>query len=216
MNDLTPRINKLINMPDMVEIVRDQVAAILSLEIQNQYMMAQSVDIKNIKDFDINIYVENGRPYEASGDNIPTRFINILLPKVTLLSGNGRMGNQKEQATIWIDCAACGNDSGSFRDEKSATFRAWRIARVARRILMSDAYTYLDLRGTVGSRTVISMEAGAPEKTEREKDAALAFVVVRITLEVQFMECFIAHDGIPLEALYFDVEPVTGELVVPL
>jgi hypothetical protein len=216
MSDLTPQINEFINTPDMAEIVRDQIAAILSLEIQNQYMMAQDMDIKSIKDLDINIYVENGRPYEISGDKVPMRFVNILLPKVTLLSGNSRLGNQKEQATIWIDCAACGNDSGNFRDEKSATFRAWRIARIVRRILMSDAYTYLGLRGTVGSRVIVSMEAGAPEKTEIEKDAALAFVVVRMSLEVQFLECFIVNNGIPLEAIYFDVDPSTGELVVPI
>jgi hypothetical protein len=216
MSDLiTPQINELINTPDVIEIVRDQVAALLSLEIKNQYTMAQTAGIQNIKDFEIGIYVENGRPYEASGDNIPMRFVNILLPKVIQLAGNSRKGNQKEQATIFIDCAACGNDSGNFRDEKSATFRAWRIARIVRRILMSDAYTYLGLRGTVGSRVIVSMEAGAPEKTELEKDAALSFVVVRISLEVQFLECFIANNGVPLEAIYFDVDPITGEVVVP-
>jgi hypothetical protein len=205
-------ISELIDAPDTVEIVRDQIAAILSLELQNQSALAQSAGIPNVKEFEVPVYVENARPYD--GDSVPIRFVNITLPRVISISGNARLGSQKEQSTIFIDCVACGNDSGDFRDDKSSSLRAWRVARIVRRILMSDAYTYLGLRGVVGSRLVTSLEAGTPEKSEREKEASLFFTIIRISLEVQFAERYIEMTGVPLESIAFEVDPITGEVRV--
>jgi hypothetical protein len=207
-------ITELQNEPDIVEIVRDQVAAILSLELQNQHTIAQNQHAVDAKDYNIPVYVENGRPYEAQDDKPIMRFVNILLPRVAVPEANPRMGKQKEQATFFIDCAAYGNDSGNFRDDKSAAFRAWRVMRLVRRILMSDYYTYLGMRGIVGSRVITMMEAGTPEKPELDRESALSYVIIRATFEVQFLERSIEAGGPPLELIDFEIDPVSGELTV--
>ena len=203
------QIKELITEPDTLEIVRDQLAAILSLELQNQYALARQSGAANAADYHIPVYVENTRPYDAGDDNPLPRFVNVLLPKVDVPDANPRLGMQKEQAVFWIDCCARGNDGGDFRDDKSASIRAWKTARIIRRILMSDYYTYLGLRGTVGSRTVTAMEAGTPDKAG---ESALSYAVIRITVAVQFLEKAIEAEGFPLEAIDWEVDPASGEL----
>jgi hypothetical protein len=202
-------IKELITEPDTLEIVRDQIAAILSLELQNQYAIAVEDGAANAAEYHIPVYVENTRPYEAGDDNPLPRFVNVLLPKVDAPEANPRLGMQKEQAVFWIDCCARGNDGGNFRDDRSAGIRAWKVTRLVRRILMSDYYTYLGLRGTVGSRIVTSMEAGTPEKIS---ESALAYVIIRVTVAVQFLEKAIEAEGFPLEAIDWELDPASGEL----
>jgi hypothetical protein len=209
----TPRIQQLIDTPDMVEVVRDQIAAVLSLELQNQYVLANERSLSYAKEYNIPVYVENGRPYEASGDKRLLRFVNVLLPKVIVPVTNARVGGQKEQAFFFIDCVACGNDTGTFRDDKSECFRVWKITRIVRRILMATEYAYLGLRGVVGSRIITSIEDGTPEKSDIDRESAIFYVVVRITLEVQFIERYIDTDGGLMEPVRFEVEPYSGEIL---
>jgi hypothetical protein len=216
MNKKTPRINELINEPDNIEIIRDQIAAILSLELQNQSTLAREAELPDYKDFNIPVYVENDRPYEASGNAPVTRLINVLLPKLIVPKINARSGDQKETATIHIDCVACGNDFGGFRDDRSAAIRAWKICRLARRILMSDAYMYLGMRGVIGSRAVVSMESGSPPDRQDDGSAAFAFFIVRIALEVTFVERSIAAQNEILEGIDFEIDPATGLLTAAM
>lgn len=205
-----PKITELIETPDTLEIVRDQIAAILSLELQNQYALAQEHGIPRTQDYNIKIFVENTRPYDGAGED-KINLINILVPKVTVPAINPRIGNQKEKAIFFIDCAADGNNTGNFRDDKSAAFRAWKIMRLVRRILMSEQYTYLGLRGTVTSRAFMQMESGSPNI-----QAALALTVIRATLEVEFVEGYIENPSVPFEGLKFDVIPKTGEVIAKI
>jgi hypothetical protein len=212
MNNASPLIPDLIEGPDIMETVRDQVAAVLSLELQNQFALAKEKAAPNTADYNVPVYVENGRPYEASGDTPMQRFINVQLPKVSALPANARIGNQKTQAAFYIDCIACGNDSGNFRDDKSAAHRAWRVCRLVRRILMADVYAYLGMRGIVGSRVVSLIEAGTPERTTLDRESALAYVVVRVTLDVQFLERSIDSPTVIMGPIHFEVDPVSGEV----
>jgi hypothetical protein len=204
-----PLIPDLISEPDVVEIVRDQTAAILSLELQNQYAMALAAAVPRAIDYKVKVYVENARPYEAETAEDLLSFVNITLPKVDVPRGNSRMGDQKETALFHLYCAACGNNSGNFRDDKSSALRAWKVMRLVRRILMADVYTYLGLRGTVSQRHIFLMEAGTPPASEK---SALAYTVIRASLEVSFIERGTAVQGVPLEGIDFDVDPVTGEV----
>jgi hypothetical protein len=207
MND-SPFIPDLISEPDVVEVVRDQIAAILSLELQNQYKLAQEAAVLRPIDYHVRVYVNNARPYEAETVEDLLSFVNITLPKIDVPRGNSRLGDQKETAVFYLYCAACGNDSGTFRDDKSSAFRAWKVMRLVRRILMADVYTYLGLRGVIGERHIFLMEEGAlaPEKS------ALAYTVIRASLEVSFIERSIEAPSVPLEGIDYDVSPVTGEV----
>jgi hypothetical protein len=204
-----PLINTLITGKDNIEFIRDRIAAILSLELQNQKQLAQEIEFPDAAQYDVSIYVENAHPYETSNKQLPLRFVNVMLPKASLISG-GRSGVQKEQAVFWLDCAATGNDTASLWNEKSAVCRAWAVSRLVRNILMSDAYLYLAMRGIVGSRAVTAMDAGAPQSDAGE---AVQFAVVRLTFEVQFAERFLEQEGPVIEQIDYDISPETGELV---
>jgi hypothetical protein len=205
-----PLIPDLISDPDVVETVRDQVAAILSLELQNQYALAQAAAVPRAIDYHVKVYLENGRPYESETAADLLSFVNVTLPKVDVPRGNSRTGDQKETALFHLYCAACGNDSGNFRDDKSSALRAWKVMRLVRRILMADAYTYLGMRGTVGQRHIFLMEAGTPPAPDK---SALAYTVIRASLEVSFAERSTEAPGtVPLEGIDFTVDPVTGQV----
>jgi hypothetical protein len=204
-----PLINKLITGKDNVEKVRDQIAAILSLELQNQKRMAQEAAVPDAEEYGVTVYVENPRPYELTNKPIPLRLINVILPKANLISG-ARTGNQKERAVFWVDCAATGLEGIPLWNEKNANCRAWAVCRLARGILMADAYLYLGMRGIIGSRSVTLMEAGAPQGAGE----AVQFAVVRLTLEVEFVERYVEQDGPLIEGIDFEVSPETGEVTV--
>jgi hypothetical protein len=203
-----PQITELIEEPDTLEVMRDQLAALLSLELQNQYALAREKGIPRAQDYSVKVFVENTRPYDgATIGRGQISLINILVSKVTAPTSNPRIGNQKEKAIVFIDCAADGNNTGNFRDDKSATFRAWKIMRLVRRIVMSDQYAYLGMRGTVTSRTFTQMEAGSPNI-----QAALALTVIRATLEVDFVERSIETPSVTLEGIDYTVDADTGQV----
>jgi hypothetical protein len=187
--------------------VRDQLAAILSLELQAQFEIAKHEGKPNAADYDINIYVENSRPYDTADDEVIS-LVNIVLQEVTVPHSNPRAGSQKSQAIFHLYCTANGNATGDFRDDKSASFRAWKIMRLVRRILMSEQYTYLGMRKIVTSRTFTKMEAGTPNA-----QAAQAFTVIRAHLEVQFVEGYIGGQSVPFEGYEFEVSPDDGQVV---
>ncbi|MCL2093817.1 MAG: hypothetical protein FWH12_06445 [Treponema sp.] len=201
-----PQVTELEEAQDNVEIVRDQLAAILSLELQNQFELAKN-EGKPTADYDIKIYVENSRPYDTIDDEAVS-LVNIVLQEVTTPHGNPRMGAQKSQAIFHLYCTANGNTTGDFRDDQSASFRAWRIMRLVRRILMSEQYTYLGMRKTVTSRTITKMEAGTPNV-----QAAQAFTVIRAHLEVQYTESYIGGPSAPFEGYDFEVSPDDGQVI---
>jgi len=202
-----PLITELIDTPDNVETVRDQIAAILSLELQNQLAIAKDEGAPNSADYDIKIYAENSRPYDTVEDEAVS-VVNVVCQEVTVPHGNPRMGDQKEQAIFHLYCIANGNANGNFRDDKSATFRAWKIMRLVRRILMSEPYTYLGMRKIVTSRTFTKMEAGTPAV-----QSAQAFTVIRAFLEVQFVEGYIGGPSVPFEGYDFEVSPDDGQVI---
>jgi hypothetical protein len=201
-------IPDLISGPDNVEIVRDQIAALLSLEFQNQYELAVRAGDRYSYDYNPGIYIENHRPYD-NPDNELISLVNVILQKTSFPPGNPRLGNQKGKAVFWIDCAAVGNDFQAAYDDTRAALRAWKLARVVRRIIMSDQYAYLGLRGTTGSRIITSLEAGSPNN---QGDSALAFIVIRITLEVEYLERSIESPVVTLERIDYDVIPETGQV----
>jgi hypothetical protein len=201
-------IPDLISEPDNVEIVRNQIAALLSLEFQNQYELAAQAGDHYSYDYNPRIYIENHRPYD-NPDNELISVINVILQKTSFPSGNPRMGKQKGKAVFWIDCAATGNDFQDVYDDMCATRRAWKLARVVRRIIMSDQYAYLQLRGTVGSRIITTLEAGTPDN---QGESALAFTVIRITLEAEYLERSIESPTVILEGIDYDVNPETGRV----
>jgi hypothetical protein len=210
-NQFTPEIDELIGEPDNVEKLRDRIAFIIKGETQNQYAMAKEQGVPDARDYDFRVFIQNERPYDTDGDK-PTvePIVNIMLQKIEAMDGNSRMGPQKEKAAFIIDCIAFGYEASEDWNEKAAAIRAWKAARVIRRILMSEQYTYLGLRGIVGGRLITSIQTGLPENG----GGAHTVAVARITLDVQFLERAISTSGPVIEAVDFTIEPSNGEVLI--
>jgi hypothetical protein len=155
--------------------------------------------------------MENARPYDTGGDHQTVEpIVNISLQNIEALPGNSRLGPQKEKATFIIDCIAFGYEDAENWNDKAAAKRAWKAARVVRRILTSEQNTYLGLRGVVGSRVAASIETGFPTNG----GDAHAVAAARITLDVQFLERAIGTSGPVIEGIDFTVEPSNGEVLI--
>lgn len=207
---LTPQITELIYEPDNIEKLRDHIAVIIKAETQNQYALALEKKVSDAEDFNFRVFIENARPYDTEGEPPKTPLVNTMLQKAVPMDGNARMGPQKEKANFIIDCIAFGNDGGEKWTGKVAAARAWKTARIIRRILMSEQYTYLGLRGMVGARYIASIESGVPDNG----GDAFTVVTARITLEVQFVECAIGSQGPIIGDMNFTVDPSTGEVSI--
>jgi len=202
-----PLITELIDAPANAEKVRDQIAAVLSLELQNQYRLAKENAAEGAEDYNVKIFVDNSRPYDAA-TNERISIINITLQDITVPRSNPRIGNQKTQGVFDIYCIANGNRAADFYDDKDAAARAWKIMRLVWRIIMSEPYTYLGMRGTVTHRTFTKLEAGTPNE-----QSAQSIAVIRAPLEVHFAEGFFAGPTLEYEGYDFEVIPVTGQIV---
>jgi hypothetical protein len=210
-NQFMPEIHELIYEPDNVEKLRDRIAFIIKGETQNQYKIAWEQGAPDAYDFNFRVFVQNDRPYDTNGDEPGLEpIVNIMLQKIEAMDGNARMGPQKEKATFIIDCITFGYEASEDWNEKAAAIRAWKAARVIRRILMSEQYTYLGLRGIVGGRLVTSIETGVPENG----GDAHAVVTARIILEVQFLERAVGIEGPIIEGVDFTVDPFNGEVLI--
>ena len=206
----TPIIENLIDTPDTIELLQKQIAYILKGETAYQHTLAAKNKSADKDIYKMRVHIENARPYDIEGEPPATPFVNILLNKIEAMDGNARSGQQKMKARFSIDCIAFGNDAGDEWDEKAAAARAWKAARIVRRILMSDAYVYLGMRGTVGSRNVVAMESGVPDNG----GDATAVVLVRLTLELQYLECAESGPHETLESIYFSVDTSNGEIIM--
>lgn len=180
-------INELLEEPDNVEIIREQVAAIIHLECANQYALALEKGAANSEDYNIKVRLEHELPISLkSEDDVRRNFpsVNISLDSTTIQHGSTKAADKTMKATILVDCYNHGNVSGDGLTGRSANVAAWKTARIVRNILCASNYTYLKLRGIVGGREVVRMQSGKPRT-----DAGSANVsVVRITLEVTYDE----------------------------
>jgi len=202
-----PLITELVKTPANAEKVRDQIAAILSMELQNQHRLALESGAEDAADYDIKIFADNSRPYDTATKGLVS-VINIALQDITVPKSNPRIGGQKTRAAFEILCIANGNDSGDFRDDMNAAFRAWKIMRLAWRVIMAEPYTYLGMRGIVTHRAFAKLEAGAPGE-----QGAQAFAAVRAPLEVHLAEGCFGGPPVEFEGYDFSVVVESGQVV---
>ncbi len=206
-------INTLICDQDKVELVRDQVAAILALELENQYSLAVEAALENARDYKVRLFIENERPYDAAGEKNNFPFVNVMLEAATPSAKNSRVDYQETTAVYGIYCYAVGNFYGGVSDDRLAGIKAWMLARLVRNILMAGEYTYLGLRKTVFSRNITKIESG---KDAGMPDAAMAVSVIRITLEVVVNERSPQAAGVEMEPISFTCTSDTGEILIDI
>lgn len=206
---MPPQIPDLIDKVDNVEIVRDQIAAILKVELAHQQTLTTELMPR--------VFIERSNPWgeylEAS--RIARPIINVWLEGETF---DGRASNiverQTAEATFNIDCYGYGASVdaavGHVPGDRSAALEAQRAVRLARNILMAGVYTYLGLRGVVGKRWPQSLTMFQPTIDNR---AIQRVVGARLALVVRFNEFSPQVAGEELETLLVEVRKAgTGEL----
>lgn len=203
-------INERLDKPDTIELVREQVAAILYQEMANQYTMAVEDEDPVADDYLTTVFVENDEPLNfVESDNPLFPLINVSIDQEQRAStdSSASVNYRKSKGTILIDCYQTGNLDGKFAGRK-ATIKAWKLARCARAILESDEYTYLKLRGLVTGHEVARRQAFVPDM----QNSALKVVVVRLELEVTYDQASPVTTGPDLEIITIKIEDETGQV----
>ena len=217
------KIEELIDKQDTVEIVRDQISAILAIEIDRQKDLAVIAG-KSPLDWDIDIYSEKIRPWailsDENGESLSeTPLINVSFDNDTFDNkGSNLVESQQARGTFYLDCYAHVNkyqdESGKLRESDTESSKdADRVARIARNIIQAGEYTYLGLRGYVRSRNILRREKIIP--SDREGLYYEQVCATRITLQVEYNEYSLQAQGVDLELLINNCEiGESGEIIV--
>lgn len=205
-------IDSLLAAADGVELVRDQIAAILAVEIAGQ--AALGLDPALVP----RVFRERSNPWgqlhEAPVDERP--IINVCFDSSSF---DGAASNvterQKCDGTFNVDVyafatSATDGATGHEPGDELAALTCHRTLRLARQILMSSHYTYLGLRGLVWKRWPQAITVFRPPTDDR---GAQNVVAGRLALVVQFNELAPQFVGEPLETLGLEIKRrETGEI----
>jgi len=178
---MSAKITTLIDKNDTNEIVRDQIAAILAIEIENQKLLAIGAG-KNPDDFYFSVYSSRYIPWEVSE-----------MPLVNVHFDNDRFDNRGTDLTkesratgsFYIDCYANKTANDNNTGDELTSKEVDRIARLSRNILMHNEYTYLALRGLVSKRYIVRREKFIPNINFEGYNSVIA---CRLVLEVDYIE----------------------------
>jgi len=195
-------IAELIDKQDTVEIVRDQIGAILTLEVASQVSLATAGG-KDPDDWKLRVFSERSNPWEQflNDQSDASPIVNCWWdssnydPKASTV-----VERQKSEAVFNIDCygfASSANNpaGGHIPGDKAAAFEAHRAVRLVRNILMAAEYTYLSLRGTVSRRWPQAVTIFQPQQDGQQIQQ---IVGARLAFRVEFNEF---SPQIPLETL---------------
>jgi hypothetical protein len=202
-------INELISPRDNVQIIRDQIAAILKLELSRQGELGLAVVPR--------VFIERSRPWGALVES-PPNFAPIVNVWFDNASFDGPASNISERqrcdATFNVDAygfAPSREDGPGHKPADEAAALAVQDALgLCRKILMSAHYTYLALRGLVWKRWPQTIGIFQPPIDQRMTHHVVAG---RLALAVQFNEFSPQVAGEVLETLSVEVKRAeTGEV----
>lgn len=212
-------ISTLIDKQDSFEIVRDQIAAILAIEVASQMVIASS-ELKNPDDWKLRIFSERSNPWEQFlNDQIDkSPLVNVWFDSSNFdMSSSNIVERQKSEGTFNIDCYGFGlskddGAAGHIPGDKEAALEAHRAIRLVRNILMAAIYTYLDLRGLVWQRWIQSITVFQPQQDGLQIQN---IVGARMAFRVAFNEFSPQVEGEILELLSAKVKRADdGEIVI--
>lgn len=207
------QILELIDKHDNVEVVRDQIAAILAVELAHQAVLSGLGQPR--------VFVERSNPWGQFIEADRTAQQPIINVWFDTANYDGSTSNiverQKCEATFNVDCYGYavsvdgGNPGvGHSPGDQAAALECQRAVRQARNILMSAHYTYLGLRGLVWKRWPQSLSMFQPQSGTL---AVQRIVGARLALQVVFNEFSPQVTGEDLETLSIEVfRAGTGEL----
>ena len=213
-------ITQLIDKQDSFEIVRDQIAAILKLEVTNQVQLA-TVAGKDASLWDVDVFSERSNPWEqyqnAEVDEPNTPIVNVWFDSANSDdAASDTVERQKVNGTFNVDCYACGisteTGEGHNPGDQQAALNLHRVIRLVRNILMAGTHTYLGLRGLVWGRKLDSITIFQPSAD----DSTMQNIVgARLVFRVIFNEFSPQVESVPLELVSVQVKRAeTGEILL--
>ena len=209
----------LIDKFDNFEIIRDQIAAILKIEITSQQALATAA-AKDPDDWKLRIFAERSNPWEQylnDPEADPSPIVNIWFDNSNFdQSGSNIAERQKTEAVFNIDCYGYGvsedDGAGHKPGDREAAFEVQKALRLVRNILMAAEYTYLGLRGSVWQRWPQAITVFQPQIDGRQVQQ---IVGARLAFRVVFNEFSPQVVAETLELLSVDVKRTEdGEIVL--
>lgn len=210
MSDFLPAYDTLQNSADNIEVIRGQIAALLALDLENQYRLAVEAEDPNKKDYDVKVYTEKDNPIQFVKQSAnPFPLVNVSLDSTRQSNSTSTVNKQSMKATFYVDVYATGNTDSDGDKGMKASLKAWKTARLVRRILRAETNTYLRLRGVVGGVS-LSFQSGEPAGIQ----SAIRVKMVRITAEVDYTENVEITSGPGVEVISMTVKDETGEVII--
>lgn len=202
---------ELLSEPDNIEYIRDQIGAILAAECANQYALAKEAEDPAAQDYNIGVYVENDDPMQFidTGKN-PFPCVNVALASTEKGGGSTSINKHIMSANFLVDVYATGNTDGAADAGMRATKKAWKTARIVRNILCAENNAYFKMRGIVTGRDIVKFEAGNPADAQ----SALRVKIVRITLNVDYIEGVAISEAEELELIRANISDEDGRVLV--
>lgn len=181
------KLKLLLEKPDNVELIRDQLCAILKVECTAQRELASGKP--DAQDYRIGIWKDKTRPWSLTEDSEkknPFPLVNVQLRGFKLDNpGGGTFGQKKYVASFHLDCYAHGEFGGEEPDDTDSAVKAWKIGRVIRNIVTSEHHAYLGLRGIVRDYRITEGTTGDPRNNEQ---SAQSVTICRLVLTVEYYE----------------------------
>ncbi len=213
----------LIDKQDNFEVVRDQIAAILTTEAASQMALAVTAG-RDPNDWKLRIFSERSNPWEQFLDKQTdlSPLVNIWYDNSNFAPGKSNISERQASETVYnIDCYGYGvskddGGAGHVPGDKEAALEVQKALRLVRNILMAAEYTYLGLQGLVWKRWPQSVTVFQPQldgnQMQKIVGARVAFRVVfnefspqvaEETLDLLTVDVHRTEDGeIVLEADY--------------
>ena len=210
---------ELIDKQDTSEIIRDQIAAILALEVVNQKALATAAG-KDPALWDLKVYLERSNPWEQFIGDTPdeTPIVNVWFDNENFeKKASNIVERQKANGIFNIDVYAIGvteDDvlSGHKPGDREASFNAQRAIRLVRNILMAAENTYLQLtRGIAWDRFPQAITIFQPSIDAQQVQQ---IVGARLALNVSYNEFSPQVKGEIMELLSVDVHRTEDGLIV--
>lgn len=186
-------IATLIDKLDNLEVVRDEIAAILAVETAAQQVLATAA-AKDPDLWRLRVFLERSNPWsefiDAPDQSAAPPIVNVSVENANYdARASNIVERQKTTAIFNVDCYGYGisegDGDGHIPGDKRAALEAHRAVRLVRNILMAGEYTYLGLRGTVWRRWIQSIQMFQPSI---EGNALPQIVAARIAFSVEFNE----------------------------
>lgn len=214
------KITELIDKRDNFELIRDEIAAILVVEIVNQKALAVTAG-KDPALWDFKTLIERSNPWELLEDSDGKITGEVPLVNVYFQSASDKpsssnlINNQQFTGQFIIDCLASkvstedGQGVKQFGDELAA-IDVQRVIKLCRNILMSNIYTYIFTsidsatglpianKSIVQKRNISEIQMFQPDLNDRPMENVVA---ARLTMSVDYQEFSPQSAQIELETI---------------